>query len=39
PAEFFAVASEHFFEDPANLRRNLPEVYRQLELFYQQHPY
>ncbi|MGN2252492.1 zinc-dependent peptidase [Frateuria sp. GZRe12] len=39
PAEFFAVASEQFFEEPANLRAQLPEVYRQLEQFYRQHPY
>ena len=38
PAEFFAVASEQFFETPANLREHLPDVYRQLELFYRQHP-
>lgn len=38
-AEFFAVASEQFFEDPAALRQHLPEVYRQLERFYRQHPY
>lgn len=39
PAEFFAVVSEQFFEQPAHLRNHLPEVYRQLELFYRQHPY
>lgn len=39
PAEFFAVVSEQFFEAPAALREHLPEVYRQLELFYRQHPY
>jgi hypothetical protein len=39
PAEFFAVASEQFFESPANLRQHLPELYRQLELFYRQHPF
>ena len=38
-AEFFAVVSEQFFEDPATLRQQLPEVYRQLEQFYRQHPY
>ncbi|HEV2622551.1 MAG TPA: M90 family metallopeptidase [Frateuria sp.] len=38
-AEFFAVASEQFFETPATLREHLPQVYRQLELFYRQHPY
>ena len=39
PAEFFAVVSEQFFEEPAALREHLPEVYRQLEQFYRQHPY
>jgi Mlc titration factor MtfA (ptsG expression regulator) len=38
PAEFFAVASEQFFEEPATLRQHLPEVYRQLTQFYRQHP-
>jgi len=38
PAEFFAVVSEQFFESPANLREHLPEIYRQLALFYRQHP-
>ena len=39
PAEFFAVASEQFFERPATLREYLPDVYRQLTQFYRQHPY
>jgi MtfA peptidase len=39
PAEFFAVTSEQFFESPANLREHLPDVYRQLALFYRQHPF
>ena len=39
PAEFFAVASEQFFEAPAALRQHLPEVYRKLEQFYRQHPF
>ena len=38
PAEFFAVVSELFFEKPATLRQHLPDVYRQLELFFRQHP-
>jgi Mlc titration factor MtfA (ptsG expression regulator) len=38
PAEFFAVVSEQFFEGPATLREHLPDVYRQLEQFYRQHP-
>ncbi|EIL92007.1 hypothetical protein UU7_11999 [Rhodanobacter spathiphylli B39] len=37
-AEFFAVLSEQFFEAPAALREHLPDVYRQLEQFYRQHP-
>ncbi len=36
PAEFFAVASEHFFEEPADIREKLPDVHRQLALFYRQ---
>ena len=39
PAEFFAVASEYFFEAPATLRQHLPEVYGQLEQFYRQHAF
>jgi MtfA peptidase len=39
PAEFFAVASEQFFETPATLREHLPDVYLQLEQFYRQHPF
>jgi len=38
PAEFFAVASEHFFEEPSALRQQLPQVYAQLAQFYRQHP-
>jgi Mlc titration factor MtfA (ptsG expression regulator) len=38
PAEFFAVVSEVFFETPATLQLHLPDVYRQLEHFYRQHP-
>lgn len=36
PAEFFAVCSETFFEDPRRLEKHLPEVYRLLCLFYRQ---
>lgn len=39
PAEFFAVVSEMFFEEPATLQQQLPDVYRQLEQFYRQHPF
>jgi len=38
PAEFFAVASECFFEQPASLRASHPDLYGQLQLFYQQDP-
>ena len=38
PAEFFAVASESFFESPGHLRRVLPDLYEQLALFYRQRP-
>jgi len=34
PAEFFAVASEAFFETPMNLRADFPDVYAQLVMFY-----
>lgn len=38
PAEFFAVASEAFFETPRALEEAYPAVYRQLKLFYRQDP-
>jgi Mlc titration factor MtfA (ptsG expression regulator) len=38
PAEFFAVISEAFFEDPGETRRRYPDVYDQLRLFYRQDP-
>lgn len=38
PAEFFAVMSEAFFETPALLHDQYPDVYRQLRLFYRQDP-
>ncbi len=38
PSEFFAVASEVFFEAPALLRAEYPAVYEQLRLFYRQDP-
>lgn len=34
PAEFFAVASEAFFEVPVLLERELPAIYEQLSRFY-----
>lgn len=38
PAEFFAVASEHFFEQAALLQRFHPDLYALLRDFYQQDP-
>jgi Mlc titration factor MtfA (ptsG expression regulator) len=38
PAEFFAVATECFFEDPVPLARSHPELYAQLRLLYRQDP-
>jgi Mlc titration factor MtfA (ptsG expression regulator) len=36
-AEFFAVGSEVFFENPEQLRRNQPELYDLLTRIYRQH--
>jgi hypothetical protein len=38
PGECFAVFSEYFFELPHLLRREYPDVYAQLALFYRQDP-
>jgi hypothetical protein len=38
PGEFFAVASEYFFTAPGVLKREFPEVYEQLALYYRQRP-
>jgi MtfA peptidase len=38
PDEFFAVACEYFFEKPALLRSEYPDVYRQLSLFFRRDP-
>lgn len=38
PAEFFAVATEAFFERAVALRAHHPELYEQLRLYYQQDP-
>ncbi|MBN1361200.1 MAG: zinc-dependent peptidase [Sedimentisphaerales bacterium] len=38
PAEFFAVATECFFEKPKELRQNYPRLYEELSRFYQQDP-
>lgn len=37
-AEFFAVATEHFFETPRLLLLEFPEVYRLLARYYRQDP-
>jgi Mlc titration factor MtfA (ptsG expression regulator) len=37
-AEFFAVVTEHFFEQPRELRRVEPELYDVLRDFYRQDP-
>jgi len=37
-AEFFAVATEYFFERPGDLKRTYPDLYRELSKFYQQEP-
>jgi MtfA peptidase len=38
PAEFFAVATEAFFERPADLQRERPELYDALRGYYRQDP-
>jgi Mlc titration factor MtfA (ptsG expression regulator) len=38
PAEFFAVATECFFEIPKELQRLHPQLYEELKRFYQQDP-
>jgi MtfA peptidase len=38
PAEFFAVATETFFEKPRQLRAKHPELYEELAMFYRQDP-
>jgi MtfA peptidase len=38
PAEFFAVASEAFFQEPEGLLAAHPRVYRLLSRFYRQNP-
>jgi len=37
-AEFFAVATEAFFEKPKKLKRKAPELYEQLQNYYQIDP-
>jgi Mlc titration factor MtfA (ptsG expression regulator) len=38
PAEFFAVATETFFEKPAQLQKKHPELYQELQGFYNVNP-
>jgi MtfA peptidase len=38
PAEFFAVATEAFFERPKDLQQRYPRLYEELKRFYQQDP-
>ncbi len=38
PAEFFAVATETFFEKPVQLKKNHPELYQELLGFYKLDP-
>lgn len=38
PAEFFAVATEHFFEQPQQVRKQEPALYAVLSEFYNQDP-
>lgn len=37
-AEFFAVATEHFFEQPIGLKKRYPDLYDALSTFYRQDP-
>jgi Mlc titration factor MtfA (ptsG expression regulator) len=38
PAEFFAVVTETFFERPRKLKREKPELYKELSIFYKVDP-
>jgi len=38
PAEFFAVATESFFEKPMQLRKKHPELYEELQKYYRVNP-
>ena len=38
PAEFFAVATECFFQRPQEMLKEHPELYQELRAFYQQDP-
>jgi Mlc titration factor MtfA (ptsG expression regulator) len=39
PAEFFAVATETFFEKPKQMKKNHPELYEELKNYYKVDPY
>jgi Mlc titration factor MtfA (ptsG expression regulator) len=34
PAEFFAVMSEYYFENPQKLKKHFPDIYKELKEFY-----
>jgi len=38
PAEFFAVITEYFFEQPQQLKEKHPELYEELRQYYRQDP-
>jgi Mlc titration factor MtfA (ptsG expression regulator) len=38
PAEFFAVATEAFFEKPRQLKEHRPELYAELSKYYNLDP-
>lgn len=38
PPEFFAVATESFFEKPVAMKDQLPDLYNQLRIFYRSDP-
>jgi len=38
PAEFFAVATETFFEKPVQLKKKAPDLYAELKSFYNVDP-
>ena len=38
PAEFFAVMTEYFFEQPHQLKARHPELYEELKVYYPQDP-
>jgi hypothetical protein len=37
-AEFFAVATEQFFDQPQQMKRQAPDLYRVLKEYYRQDP-